>query len=147
MYKATIYLYSYEAPCHIEISFHQPSQLEYLVPWLDMSSFDLYVAGGVAAATIGGLYYFKATRNNTPPWAKASIWRTLHEFGNNPVKFLVEQRKERGDVFRVNLLIFSITFVIGAKVSYLTNTSTALCIALILSLIATYSAVEPMAAS
>ncbi|KAJ9101098.1 hypothetical protein QFC21_003316 [Naganishia friedmannii] len=80
-----------------------------------MAPLDLYVAGGIVAVTIIGAHYFKKQKQNSPPWAHASIWQTLNEFSNYPVEFLIKQRKEKGDIFRVNLLFFSITFIIGAK--------------------------------
>jgi sterol 14-demethylase len=53
------------------------------------------------------------------PWAETSIpfFGGVVGYGEDPVRFLVEQRKKVGDVFRVNLLVMKITFVIGSKVS------------------------------
>ncbi|KAJ9118617.1 hypothetical protein QFC22_003837 [Naganishia vaughanmartiniae] len=81
-----------------------------------MSSLNLYVAVGIVAATIVGLCYFKASsKKNYPPWAQSSTWQTISDFGSNPIDFLIKQRKQKGDVFRVNLLFFSMTVAIGAK--------------------------------
>ncbi len=53
------------------------------------------------------------------PWAKTSIpfLGGVMAYGEDPVSFLVEQRKKVGDVFRVNLLVIKMTFVIGSNVS------------------------------
>jgi hypothetical protein len=53
------------------------------------------------------------------PWAETSIpfLGGVVDYGEDPVRFLVEQRKKVGDVFRVNLLVMKITFVIGSEVS------------------------------
>lgn len=53
------------------------------------------------------------------PWAKSSIpyVGNVLEYGADPVKFLLRQKESLGDVFRVNLVIMSITFCIGPRVS------------------------------
>jgi sterol 14alpha-demethylase len=53
------------------------------------------------------------------PWAKTSIpfLGGAIGYGKHPVNFLVEQRQKVGDVFRINLLVMKMTFVIGSKVS------------------------------
>lgn len=110
-----------------------------------MSSIELYISGGIVAITIICLY-FKKINKNTPPWAQASAWQTLNDFGKDPVSFLIEQRKRKGDVFRVNLIFLSITFVIGPRVSGFTTLSAAVRTLLTISPEINVCPVESMAA-
>lgn len=78
---------------------------------------------GASVAVVATLLFWQflqsSGRRNTIPWAKTSIpfLGGAVEYGTDPVKFLVEQRRKVGDVFRVNLVVMKITFVLGAKVS------------------------------
>lgn len=79
-----------------------------------------YAVVGVIVATfifLRGLHF--SDQSNAIPWAKTSIpfLGGAVEYGTDPVKFLVEQRRKVGDVVRVNLIVMKITFVLGAKVS------------------------------
>ncbi|KAJ9101097.1 hypothetical protein QFC21_003315 [Naganishia friedmannii] len=77
-----------------------------------------YVAIGTIFATFVCFRFFQPFGGrNAIPWAKTSIpfLGGAVEYGTDPVKFLVEQRKKVGDVFRVNLIVMKVTFVLGAK--------------------------------
>jgi hypothetical protein len=62
---------------------------------------------------------FRPVNITAVPWAKSAIpfVGNVLEYGADPVKFLLRQRELLGDVFRVNLVIMSITFCIGPQVS------------------------------
>lgn len=67
------------------------------------------------------LYCLQRHRNSkyTIPWAKSSIpfLGNAIEWGADPLQFLLKQKNLLGDVFRVNLVLIKITFVIGPRVS------------------------------
>ncbi|KAJ9108613.1 hypothetical protein QFC19_002331 [Naganishia cerealis] len=77
-----------------------------------------YTAIAALAATCIFLGLLQSSgRRNSVPWAKTSIpfLGGAIQYGTDPVKFLIEQRRKVGDVFRVNLVVMKITFVLGAK--------------------------------
>lgn len=65
------------------------------------------------------LRLFRPVSPTPVPWANSSIplIGNVLEYGADPVKFLLKQKELLGDVFRVNLVIMSITFCIGPQVS------------------------------
>lgn len=65
------------------------------------------------------LRLIRPTDRQAAPWAKSSIpyIGNVLEYGADPVKFLLRQKELLGDVFRVNMVIMTITFCIGPRVS------------------------------
>jgi hypothetical protein len=68
------------------------------------------------------LRLFRPTDTKAIPWAKTSIpyiGRLGHviEFARDPPSFLLKQRELVGEVFRLDLVLMNITFLVGAHVS------------------------------
>lgn len=77
----------------------------------------------VLVATIGALVIYCVARSGSAkgdiPWAKSTMpWLgNAIEWGAGPLQFLLKQKHLVGEVFRVNLVLMKITFVIGPRVS------------------------------
>jgi sterol 14-demethylase len=76
----------------------------------------------LAACVLALILYYVRRRRNTKysiPWARSSIplIGNAIEWGADPLQFLLKQKDLVGDVFRVNLVLIKITFVIGSRVS------------------------------
>lgn len=68
------------------------------------------------------LRLFRPADTKPIPWAKTSIpyiGRLGHviEFARDPPSFLLKQRGLVGEVFRLDLILMNITFLVGAHVS------------------------------
>lgn len=59
-----------------------------------------------------------STKEGAIPWAKSTIpiLGNALEYGSDPLRFLLKQKQTVGEVFRVNLLLMKVTFVIGPRV-------------------------------
>lgn len=74
--------------------------------------------GILVLALIFTRLYWTRKPTNIAPWAKSAhpLLGHVPRYAADPIRFLCEQRKLLGDVFRVDLLVLKITFVISSDV-------------------------------
>jgi sterol 14-demethylase len=64
------------------------------------------------------LGYRGRSSKTTIPWTSTDLpfLGSAQSYTKDPVRFLLEQKAKLGDIFRVDLLVLRVTFLIGPKV-------------------------------